>query len=290
VKGERLSRAQLAEAQPVRSEGGKAWRAYCPFHGSDKQRSLRVKIDTGHFVCFACGVWGYLEESREQWKPVAVKLHPTVRPEPSGAAGLVEALEGYQKALRGSLGSKYLESRGIAPETAETHGIGYSMPGQWLNSNRDWKLGRLVFPHRNPAGELVNLYGRAVDLDQEAPGGLRHDHLPGAKGYFGAECLRDGQGPVYVCEGAFDALSLLASGCERVIAIFGVHGWRWEWMKSVEALVFAMDTDPTGQTAWRQLGREGCYRGKRVGFLPPESYGGGKDVNEAWVQRKLELP
>jgi DNA primase len=289
VKGETLSRAQLAEAQPVRSEGGTAWRAFCPFHGSDRQRSLRVKIDTGHFVCFACGVWGYLDESREQWKPLAVKAARPVRVEPVAMAGLGEALEGYQKALRGSAGAKYLESRGIALETAETHGIGFSGPGRWLNRNRDWKLGRVVFPHRNPAGELVNLYGRAVDVDEEAPGGLRHDHLPGAKGYFGAECLLAASGPVYVCEGAFDALSLLASGCARVIAIFGVHGWRWEWVKEVPELIFALDTDLAGQAAWRQLGREGCYRGKRVGFLPAEAYGGGKDVNEAWRQGKLEL-
>lgn len=289
MKGETLSRSQLAEAQPVGSEGGKAWRAYCPFHGSDKQRSLRVKIDTGHFVCFACGVWGYLDESRGQWKPGAVKARKEVRAEPVAMPGLGEALASYQKALGGSLGAKYLERRGIALAVAESHGIGYSAPGQWLNRNRDWKLGRLVFPHRNPAGDFVNLYGRAVEIDEEAPGGLRHDHLPGAKGYFGAEGLGVVEGPVYVCEGAFDALSLFASGCERVIAIFGVHGWRWEWMKSVQELVFALDTDQAGQAAWRQLGREGCYRGKRVGFLPAEAYGGGKDVNEAWRQGKLEL-
>ena len=29
-----------------------------------------------------------------------------------------------------------------------------------------------------------------------------------------------------VCEGAFDALGLLAAGVPRVVAIFGVQGWR----------------------------------------------------------------
>jgi hypothetical protein len=29
-----------------------------------------------------------------------------------------------------------------------------------------------------------------------------------------------------VCEGAFDALALLAAGEPRVVAIFGVLGWR----------------------------------------------------------------
>ncbi len=289
MKGETLSRAQLAQAQPLSSEGGKAWRAYCPFHGSDKQRSLRVRIDTGHFVCFACGVWGYLDESRERWKPETVRTPKQARPEPLPPPGLGPALKSYQKALGGSVGLRYLESRGIALEVAQAHGIGYSAPGRWLNPNRDWKRGRLVFPHRNPAGELVNLYGRAVEMEEEAPGGLRHDHLPGTKGYFGAESLLAPSGPVYICEGAFDALSLLAGGCERVIAIFGLHGWRWEWMKPVQELIFALDTDPAGQAAWRQLGREACYRGKKVGFLPHEAYGGAKDVNEAWREGRLEL-
>jgi DNA primase len=32
--------------------------ALCPFHGSDRQRSLRVQVHSGRFVCFACGAWG----------------------------------------------------------------------------------------------------------------------------------------------------------------------------------------------------------------------------------------
>lgn len=35
---------------------------------------------------------------------------------------------------------------------------------------------------------------------------------------------------------------------------------------------------------WRELARQTWLRGKQVAFLPPEAYGGHKDVNEAWVQ------
>lgn len=34
---------------------------------------------------------------------------------------------------------------------------------------------------------------------------------------------------LWVCEGAFDALALRAAGMPRVVAIFGVQGWRWAW-------------------------------------------------------------
>ena len=41
-----LTRAELDACRPIHGEGGRTLRAYCPFHQSDKQRSLRVKLDT----------------------------------------------------------------------------------------------------------------------------------------------------------------------------------------------------------------------------------------------------
>ena len=95
--------------------------------------------------------------------------------------------------------------------------------------------------------------------------------------------------PLWVCEGAFDALALLAAGVPRVVAIFGVHGWRWEWVREVRELVFALDADAAGQQQWRQLARQAALRGKRVAVLPPEVYGGYKDVNEAWMAGVLTV-
>jgi Toprim domain len=92
-----------------------------------------------------------------------------------------------------------------------------------------------------------------------------------------------------VCEGAFDALSLLAAGVSRVVAIFGVHGWRWDWIREVRALVFALDADAAGQQQWRALARQAALRGKRVAVLPPAAYGGHKDVNEAWIAGALTI-
>lgn len=290
MKGETLTAAQLDAAHPIGSEGGRTWRAFCPFHGGDKQRSLRVRRDNGHFFCFACGVWGYLEEERQRYatdlggrrspppRALPVRAAPVSQPR----ADLRLALTGYQDALPSSPGEAYLASRGISLGLAQQNGVGFAARGSWLNRNRDWPAGRLVFPHTNPAGQLVNFYGRAIDGVAIAPSTRRHDHLPGSKGYFGADTLGESDEPLFVCEGPFDALSLLAAGCDRVVAIFGVHGWRWEWVRSVREIVFALDADPTGQASWKQLAREACLRGKRVWVLPPESYGGAKDVNEAW--------
>src|SRR5262245_16402165 len=63
-----LSEADLAACRPIVGEGGHVLRARCPFHGSDRQRSLRVQVQSGRFVCFACGAWGYMDTARTQWR------------------------------------------------------------------------------------------------------------------------------------------------------------------------------------------------------------------------------
>src|SRR5437870_11553376 len=63
-----MTGAELAACQPIAGEGGHVLRALCPFHGSDRQRSLRVQVHSGRFVCFACGAWGYMETARAQWR------------------------------------------------------------------------------------------------------------------------------------------------------------------------------------------------------------------------------
>jgi len=85
----------------------------------------------------------------------------------------------------------------------------------------------------------------------------------------------------------FGALALLAAGVPRVVALFGVQGWRWAWAKEVRALVFALDADTAGQQQWRQLARQAALRGKRVAVLPAAASGGHKDASEAWLAGAL---
>jgi hypothetical protein len=302
-----LSDADLARLQPLRGEGGKVLRARCPFHGSDHQRSLRVTIESGHFKCFTCGAWGYLASARERRGTVSESprqnagraytpgVTPTIAPTPpppEPRPELLAIMESYRAALPGSLGEAYLRERGIPLDVAQAAGVGYSAPGAWAHRTeagkpvRDWQRGRLVFPHTDPAGNIVNLYGRAVG---DAPKAERHDHLTGAKGYFNAQALRNGDGPVTICEGAFDTLALMASGLARVVAIFGVNGWRWEWAKEARELIFALDTDDTGQAGFRELARSARLRGKRVAYLDSDAYGGEKDASAAWVAGVLQV-
>src|SRR5256884_6288747 len=179
----------------------------------------------------------------------------------------------YDDRILVSSGQWWPLPRGIPLALAQQLGLGYAAPGTWPHPARDWRGGRVVFPHTTPDGWLVNLYGRAVGTAAQVPKAKRHDHLPGEKGYFNGTALQEGDGPLWVCEGAFDALALRAAGVSRVVAIFGVQGWRWDWAREVRELVFALDADVAGQQ-WRQLARQAALRGKQVAALEPAAYGG----------------
>lgn len=313
-------RLSLTNLQGFRHQGsgrrsGRYLRFYCPIHRSDHQRSLSLDPETGYFRCFGCGAWGYVEEIRAERQDGNTRTRSReTRTSPRNLAGmrerrkeatmglsgtsdgpqprpdLEELLHNFQAALPGSLGEKYLKSRGIPLELAQACGAGYAPPGSWPHKGRDWNWGRVVFPHTNPEGRVVNLYGRAVEgvmgSDSHVPKETRHDHLPGPKGIFNAKALASDT--VFVCEGVFDALSLMAAGHKDACAIFGVDGLRWEWVKA-ERLVFCFDQDLAGER-WRELAWEGTLRGKEIYFLLKEVFGGYKDLNEAWVALgKLEI-
>jgi len=307
-----LTEAEISACRPVNGEGGRAIRAFCPFHGSDKQRSLRIDRETGRFNCFACGAWGYTEEARQRWReerapgghrrPQDGRRHPSKgktlptytrplrkpekAPKPS-RDDLPDLLRTYQKALPGSLGEEYLKRRGIPLEVAQRYGVGYAAGNAW--PGRRWKWGRVVFPLTDSKGQIINLYGRAVGANDKVPKQHRHDLLSGDKAYFGGAALKSGEAPLFVCEGPFDALALAAAGCDRVTAIVGVKGWRWAWAKDVQAIVLALDGDQAGQAAWQEIARGARLRGKQVYVLPPEAYGGHKDAAAAWAAGALKV-
>src|SRR5437773_712424 len=204
-----LSEADLAACRPMVGAGGHVLRALCPFHGSDRQRSLRVQVHSGRFVCFACGAWGYMDTARAQWReeqqrqaafsrPAARRQRashhrqppPRLSRPPAAAArqrssepsapcastpkrpDLAQQLAAFQAVLPGSRGAVYLQQRGIPPALAQQYGVGYAAPGTWPHAARDWRGGRVIFPHTTPDGRLVNR--RVREAEHLAWAGLQH--------------------------------------------------------------------------------------------------------------------
>jgi DNA primase len=96
-------------------------------------------------------------------RPAAPREPVPARPD------LAQQLAAFQTALPGSRGETYLQQRGIPLVLAQQYGVGYAAPGTWPHAARDWRAGRVVFPHTTLDGRLVNLYGRAVGTAEQVP-------------------------------------------------------------------------------------------------------------------------
>src|SRR6266478_4582475 len=84
-----LSEADLAACRPMVGEGGHVLRARCPFHGSDRQRSLRVQLQ---------------RPAAAAVKPPAIRSPVPHEPAPA-RLDLAQQLATFQAALPGSRGA-----------------------------------------------------------------------------------------------------------------------------------------------------------------------------------------
>lgn len=313
-----LTMAEIEASSPQHTLDGTAIRCYCPIHGSDNQRSMKVWLDDGRYTCYQCGSWGYLESYKEEYlenqrsertnkkkrsshRNKSKRKHQSKsRSEPEQylcGLELVLKIQEFREALPGSPGEDYLDLRGISLEIAHHHCIGYAAYGEWPHQDENGKPimqakpGRIVFPHTTPTGEFISLYGRAVDEDlvtNKTDKKIRHAHLPGKKAVFHGKAFN--KKTLFVTEGAFDALSLLASGYNAT-AIFGVTDFRWEWTEKVKKLVFCFDNDETGREKTKELADEAVYRGKKALIFPTEAYQGYEDINELFRNTgEMQLP
>ena len=259
-------------------QSGKYIRVGCPFHGSTSQRSLSINTETGRFSCFSCGVWGYTEESKQNYKPnnlprsqLTRRKITTTKPVTLDLAGLTK----YQANL--AQGRDYLASRNIPFKLAQQLGAGV---GKLAGATR------LILPHTNPQGEVVSLYGRRIDGGAE----FKHYHLKRPKGIFNAQAMANDD--VWITEGAFDCLALIASGIPNSIAVFGLNGIRWDWLKNTKRVILCFDIDRSGLNAITEQAKQAQLRGIEVLAITKEELGGAKDIAEAWKRGSLsiELP
>jgi hypothetical protein len=301
---------------------GKDYAARCPFHAEDSP-SFTVSPGKAFYHCFGCGAHGdaidFLQRhlglpfadavrqlAAEMGVPVPTEpgtrparpVHKTValdrpaedRDEPIPLPDdLAAFLCGAQGRLDDERAVRYLQARHIPLELARAHGLGFAPQGfRGLPGGMAHDGPRIVAPHTRPDGVVVGLYGRRID---QCDKGLRHRNLGEQKGgIFNAPALALRGGPLWLCEGVFDALSLAAIGIERPVAIFGLGRMRWSWLApSQRELVLAVDTDAAGEKAVAGFLREAAMRGLAVSRLTADEMGGRKDINEALVAGALRI-
>lgn len=247
---------------------------------------------------------------------------------------LTRAANYYKAQLKQSQRAvQYLKNRGLTGQIAARYGLGYA-PDDYQNlesvvedyagnalldtagltkqseqNNRryDRFRDRVMFPIRNPKGQVIGFGGRVIEKAE--PKYLNSPETPvfhkghEVYGLFEARQAIHKKGYVLITEGYMDVVALAQWGFENAVATLGTAvtpDHVQKLFKQTDRLVFAFDGDGAGQkAAWRAL--QACLshvnESKRADFIflptehDPDSYvrTEGPEGFEALVSKALSL-
>lgn len=124
---------------------------------------------------------------------------------------------------------------------------------------------RLIIPYYDMSGNIINLQGRNIDT-YRAP---KYKFLSGITVplyNIRALCNLAPGAPVYLCEGAIDALSCYQLHLEHPVAVAGVNNFRDEYFDilSPYKVIVASDKDAAGKALYLRVKKEYLKRGKTI--------------------------
>jgi len=225
--------------------------------------------------------------------PVQPVKHGTVRKLPPPVARdaddrelLLQVVSYYSETLKQSPEAmRYLESRGLKSSEIidrfrlgfANRTLGYRLPaknraagaemrgrlqklGILRESGHEHFNGSLVIPVINPAGDVMEMYGRKVtpNLREGTPS---HLYLPGEhRGVWNEEALAASK-EVILCEALIDALTFWCAGFRNVTASYGVNGFTADHRAAfaqhgTERVYIAYDRDEAGNNAAAKLAED----------------------------------
>ena len=255
----------------IRSGGSGQVRTLCPRCSGERKKSgekcLSVDVSKGVWLCHHCGFTGGLGSAKDQIpdresKTVTIPKYKLKTPLP-------------EKVI------KYFQNRGISESVLKAEKVGYGP--SWKDKNG------IQFPYFK-GGVVVNVKHRTHEKEfrQEKNAEkclYRFDQITNCKE----------TDTLIITEGEIDCLSFLEAGFDMVTSIpdgapnEGTKNYttKFDFLKSAEAIfanyrkiILAMDNDPNGKTAERELARrigaERCYR-----IQYPEDC---KDANDVLVK------
>jgi DNA primase catalytic core len=199
---------------------------------------------------------------------------------------LLEVVGFYQSALTQSPEAmRYLETRGLrSSEMVERFRLGFANRtlgygleaknraggaavrgrlqrlGIYRESGHEHFNGSLVVPVINPAGDVLEMYGRKItpNLREGTP---NHLYLPGEhRGVWNEEALIASK-EIILCEALIDALTFWAAGFRNVTASYGTNGFTADHRAAFERhgtrrVYIAYDRDEAGDKAAAKLAEE----------------------------------
>lgn len=181
----------------------------------------------------------------------------------------------YYKKCAGQLpgaGMEYLKSRGISEDTARRYNLGYD-PAY----NSQGIKTALIIPVNK--GRYI---ARKVEGAETAH---KYDNSPGAKtgNVFNLSALQTAKTPVFIVEGALDALSIIEAGGEAVpLEGVEISALDLDRNKPTQPLILALDNDTAGRTATERA--ETILKSKNIKYFVYDLYSGRKDANELLQQ------
>lgn len=288
----------------------------CPGCGNGSGPShtgMTVNPATGRYHCFKCGSeWDIfdlagatlgIDDVREQIKAVAawanlpfeaesplhligekarVNARDTAqdrRKLDEGRTAEAARLDGWRAALTDDCpGMAYLEARGFTPELARSYGLGW-----------DGERERVVLPWQ-PTGGYYHI-DRSIDGGASRKYDKPRAEAVGPQPVHNAEAFGPENPVVFVVEGMFDALAVMASGYQAVC--LGGTAYREALTEAAErgyrgTVSVLLDFDETGDKA----ARDGLSMAEELGVtaLRAEPLPGGcKDCGELFAKDKGEL-
>jgi DNA primase catalytic core len=232
----------------------------------------------------------HLPLAAEPIQPIKQSTVPKLPPPVSAEAGdrelLLEVVGYYNRTLKESPEAlKYLESRGL--HSAEmidrfrlgfaNQTLGYGLPkanraagaevrgrlqelGVYRESGHEHFNGSLVIPVIDPAGDVLEMYGRKI-TPKLRDGTAYHLYLPGPhRGVWNEEALAATK-EIVLCEALIDALTFWSAGIRQVTASYGVNGFTADHRAAferhgTERVYIAYDNDEAGNKAAAKLAEE----------------------------------
>ena len=252
----------------------------CGFHGDiidlyQKEHNCSVsEAFNGLYKFFGISVNNDREnltaEPRKEAQPTTTSLKAEMP-----AEGNITAYEGnadfrpYYEACRAKISDpaaqKYLESRGISAATAASHALGYDPAAKRIivPAGNSFYVARSIDPaekmrYRNPTGVSIELFNKAALYNESGR-------------------------PVFITEGAIDALSISEAGGEAV-GLNSTSNVRkliqeLENKRTSNALILCLDNDEAGRKATDTL-IDGLHK-LNISFITADICGKYKDPNEA---------
>ena len=318
---ERVDLVRVASHYLSLEKKGNVYMALCPFH-DDRHPSLRVDPEKGLYHCFSCGAGGdvfrFVQEKEGCGFGEAVRLCADIchLPVPALDAGsqkhrpdkqqtpapTVEMNERYRQTLLPyDPGMEELRETYAAFEVGIAPAI---VPEAWK-----FTRGRLIFPIRNAAGELVAFAARyRGDLSaKKIPKYInsstsviyKKDEL--LYGWYRAEEKVRETGIVFLTEGYKDTLAMHAAGFSNTVALCGTNLSEHHIAmirKEAAAVCLFLDADEVGRETVTGVMPKLRSAGLRVVDILP---GGSKDADEMfrslgreafirWVEKAMIPP